>query len=271
MERPHIPTSSPRVSFTIVTPSFNQCAFIGRTAQSILTQAGEFDLRWLVIDGGSSDGTIDLLRSIGDPRLTWISEQDRGQSHALNKGLVKAEETIIGWLNSDDLYAPGALAAVAEAFRSSPQAQWLIGRCEIIDCDDRVMRSAVTRYKDRALGRYRYRKLLRENFVSQPAVFWRRHFGRSVGPVDETLHHAMDYDLWLRMGRACDPLVLDRVLARFRLHPSSKSGRLDRERFAEQYAVANRYFAGDTTSRLIHRIHIEKIVWSYRLMRRLGL
>ena len=181
-----------------------------------------------------------------------------------------AEGDIVAWLNSDDVYEPGALAAVSEAFTQNPDAHWLIGRCRIIDEDDREIRPAVTRYKDRFLRRYRYRALLRENFVSQPAVFWRRRFGREIGPLDESLHWTMDYDLWLRMGARLDPLFLDRVLASFRLHPHSKTGGGNRRQFDEQFQVATRYFRGDRFSRTIHRFNIEKIVWAYRAMRLIG-
>ena len=135
---------------------------------------------------------------------------------------------------------------------------------------NRVIRSSVVRYKERSLRRYRYPALLRENFVSQPAVFWRREFGESVGPLDESLHWTMDYDLWLRMGRRADPLLLDRVLARFRLHAGSKTGQADRRQFDEQYAVARRYLGGDRVSQAVHRFNVEKIVWAYRAMRVMG-
>ena len=252
---------------SIITPSFNQCRFLARTAQSILSQQGRFDLQWIVIDGGSTDGTIDVLRNLNDARLIWISEADNGQAHAINKGLAKADGDVVAWLNSDDLYEPGALAAVADAFERNPQARWLVGRCRIIDEDDHEIRAAVTRYKDRSLRRYRYRALLRENFISQPAVFWRREFGCEIGPLDESLHWTMDYDLWLRMGARFDPLVLDRVLASFRLHAASKSGGVDRRQFDEQYRVACRYFGRDWVSRAIHRFNIEKIIGAYRVLR----
>jgi glycosyltransferase involved in cell wall biosynthesis len=253
--------------FSIVTPSFNQAGFLVRTADSILKQAGDFQLQWIVVDGGSTDGTINLLRSLDDPRVTWISEPDRGQAHAVNKGLARADGDIIGWLNSDDLYAAEALATVAGVFAANPSIQWAVGRCEMVNADDVPIRQAITRYKDRSLRRFSYRALLRQNFISQPAVFWRREFGEHVGPLDESLHWTMDYDLWLRMGRLADPLIVPKVLAKFRLHGQSKSGRVERGQFDEQYRVASRYFAGDRVSRAIHRVNVEKIVWSYRLMR----
>jgi glycosyltransferase involved in cell wall biosynthesis len=258
------------VKISVVTPSFNGLPYLREATRSILSQEGPFELEWVIVDGGSTDGTVAFSKELSDPRVRWSSEPDRGQAHALNKGLAVADGDVIGWLNTDDLYTPGALASVTEAFEGNPAAQWLVGRCEIIGPDGRVIREGVTRYKDRALRRYAYRSLLRENYLSQPAVFWRREFGRSVGPLDESLHYTMDYDLWLRMGRAAEPLVLDRILAQFRLHATSKTGRVNREQFDEQYRVACRYFAGDRVSRLVHRLNVEKIVWAYRAMRLVG-
>jgi glycosyltransferase involved in cell wall biosynthesis len=258
--------------FSIVTPSFNGRRYLDKAGASVLSQQGDFELEWLVIDGGSTDGTAEYLDGLAasDPRVRLVCEPDRGQAHAINKGLALARGDVVAWLNTDDLYAPGALAAVADAFEVHSDAQWLVGRYQIIDADGHPIRPGVVRYKDRRLDRYRYRSLLRENFVSQPAVFWRRAFGESVGALDESLHWTMDYDLWLRMGRRCGPLVLDRVLAQFRLHGQSKSGQVDRRQFDEQYRVARRYFDGDWVSRAVHRFNVEKVVWAYRVMRALG-
>jgi glycosyltransferase involved in cell wall biosynthesis len=258
------------VKISVVTPSFNQRGFLARTAESILSQRGDFELEWIVVDGGSTDGSVELLRGITDPRVLVTSEPDRGQSHAINKGLALAGGDVIAWLNADDLYPPGALAAVAGAFTAHADARWLVGRYEIIDADDRPIRPRVVRYKERRLRRYSYRALLRENFLPQPSVFWRRSFGDEVGPLDETLNWTMDYDLWLRMGRRSDPLIVDQLLARFRVHEKSKSGAFDRRQFDEGYAVASRYFGQDRASRIAHRLNVEKIVWAYRAMRWVG-
>jgi glycosyltransferase involved in cell wall biosynthesis len=259
------------VKFSIVTPSFNGFRYLERTAQSVLSQRGDFDLQWIVVDGGSNDGTQDFLRSLAsDPRVTWTSEPDRGQSHAINKGLSVATGDVLAWLNSDDLYTPGALATAADALRRHESAGWAVGRCDVVDFAEREIRQNVTRYKDRQLRRFSFRRLLRENFISQPAVFWRRDFGERAGLLDESLHYTMDYDLWLRMAKLQAPLILDTLLAHFRLHGASKSGRVQREQFDEQYRVAARYFGNDWRSRAIHKLNVEKIVGAYRIMRALG-
>jgi len=255
---------------SVVTPSFNQRDYLEQTLRSVLSQQGDFDLDHIVVDGKSTDGSVNLLQSINDPRLHWTSQPDTGQSDAINRGLLAATGDIVGWLNSDDLYTPDALATIARAF-ADPNVQWVVGRYQIIDHQGSVIRPSVVRYKNRLLNRYSYRSLLRENFIAQPSVFWRRAFGQQIGPLDQSLHHAMDYDLWLRMGKACDPFILDEVVSQFRFHPKSKSGRLNRERFDEDYLVASRYLNGDELSRWIHRINNEKIVWAYRVMGLMGM
>ena len=252
--------------FSIVTPSFNQARYLGETGRSVLSQTG-VDLEWLVIDGGSTDGTLDYLQSLTDPRIRWISEKDQGQSHAINKGLAMATGDVVAWLNSDDVYADHALSRVAQALAAHPDRLWAFGRCDVIDETGQEIRHKVTAYKDFYLRRYTYRQHLRENFVSQPAVFWRRAASEQL---DESLHYTMDYDLWLRLGGKSPPVFIDQVLAHFRFHGGSKSGAVNRAQFDEEYAVAMRYFNGDVTSALVHRFNVEKIVWAYRLMRLLG-
>ncbi len=255
---------------TILTPSFNQASFLRPAIASVLEQQGNFELTLIVIDGGSTDGTVDLLRSIPDPRLKWTSSPDRGQADAVNKGMESATGDIIGWLNSDDLYTLGTLAEVTMAFTQNPQANWLIGQADIINADGNEIRSSVTRYKNRGLSKYSFRNLLRENFISQPSVFWRREIGERVGRLDISLHHAMDYDLWLRLAKTGDPIVLNRVLSHFRIHSTSKTGTQTRQRFDEDYKVAARHAGADRFSLLLHRLNVEKIVWAYRLMGLLG-
>jgi glycosyltransferase involved in cell wall biosynthesis len=257
-------------SISIITPSLNGGAYLQHSLSSILSQKGDFDLQCLVIDGGSTDATLPLLQSIKDARLEWISQPDRGQTNAINKGLAMAKGDIVAWLNTDDLYAPGALATVAKAFEQSPSAQWLAGGCNIINREGNIFRQNVTEFKNRRLRSFSFKSLLRMNFISQPAVFWRRSFGSSIGELDESLYWTMDYDLWLRMAQRCPPLIIDQTFASFRVHDSSKSRGGYRQQFAEGYGVACRYAASDPLSRWLHRLNVEKIVWGYRALRAFG-
>ncbi|MCF8205898.1 MAG: glycosyltransferase [Methylotenera sp.] len=229
-----------RVKFYIITPSYNQAQFIERTIDSILGQQGDFDLVYRVIDGGSNDGTVDILRRYGD-RLQWVSEPDRGQVDAINKGLRAAEGDIVAWVNSDDVLMPGALAAVAEAFRAHPQSQWLHGRCEIIDADDQPIRGWISSYKHQRALKHSFQALLQENYVSQMTTFWRRGVHERVGYLDEELKLAFDYEFWLRLAKLGPPLYLEQTLACFRWYETSKSGANYRRQFDEDYRVAARH------------------------------
>lgn len=157
---------------SIVTPSFNQAPFIERTIRSVLDQSHR-DIEHIVIDGGSTDGTLEILQRCGKA-VSWVSEKDRGQAHAINKGLRRCTGEVVAWLNSDDTYTPGALERVARHFTEHPDCRWVYGRCRIVDEHDREIRTLITRYKNLLLARYGFPKLLAENFISQPAVFWRR-------------------------------------------------------------------------------------------------
>lgn len=225
---------------SVVIPSLNHARFLSLALTSALEQTGPFDLEVLVIDGGSTDGTVELLRSYGD-RIRWVSEPDGGQSDALNKGFRLATGDVLGWLNSDDLYQPGALAAVAGAFQQFPQVEWVHGQTEVIDAAGRVRRRWVTAYKRWYCRRYSYRRLLTDNFVQPNSVFWRRELTERVGVADPDLHLSMDYDLWLRFARSSPPLYLDVPIACFRWYPTSKSGAHYPQQFREVRSIARWY------------------------------
>ena len=254
------------LKISIITPSYNQAAFIGRTIQSVQGQRGPFELEHIVVDGGSSDGTLDILRSHGQA-IRWISEKDEGQADALNKGLAMAGGDIIGWLNSDDLYEADALAAVAEVFEAQPATQWVYGKVRIVDDHDREIRRWITHYKNRMMRRYSYASLLAENWISQMGVFWRRQAGLEVGPFRKDLHYCMDYNYWLRLGARWEGRFIDRYLAAFRWYPSSKSGAGFARQFREELEVAKQAAAGKYPLAIFkHRLNYIKIVAAYGLM-----
>jgi len=246
---------------TVVTPSFNQGDFINVTLQSVLSQNYP-NLEYIVLDGGSTDGTLDVLRRY-DGKLVWRSEKDRGQSDALNKGMRMATGEVVCFLNSDDLFEPGALLRVGQYFADHPQDSWLTGRCRTIDSKGVEIRKPITMYKNFWLCFRSYSVLLVLNYISQPATFWRRKVLDEAGLFDESLHYAMEYDFWLRVGKKFKLNTVNDYLASFRVHPASKAGASASAQFDAELEIAKRY----TTSPFLlgaHRLHRYLVVATYR-------
>ncbi len=254
---------------SIVTPTYNQAPFIERTIRSVLEQEGDFELEYLVVDGGSTDGTVDILKSHAG-RLEYISERDNGPTDAIAKGFRAAGGDIVAWINSDDTYCEGAFQRAVEAFEAAPDAQWLAGSCRIIDPEDREMRGWITRYKNWWLRRYSLRALLVLNFISQPATFFRRGLIEEIGVPDDECSLAFDYAYWLRIAPKHRPLIVDEDLACFRWYPDSLSGANARRQFQEECAAARKYNPGYALTNGLHRLHAWGIVAAYRVMRLFG-
>ena len=229
--------NSPKIS--IITPSFNQGKFIERTIKSVVEQ-GYPSLEYIVVDGGSTDDTLDILRKYGR-QLQWISEKDEGQADAINKGLRMATGDIVAFLNSDDTYEENTLRNVATFFTVNPSIMWLTGRCRIIDEYDREVRRGITWYKNLFLHRYSFNALLVTNFISQPATFLRSEVLEEFGLFDKNQHLAMDYDYWLKIGEKYDPLILDEYLAMFRVYRSSKTSSTFYKTFRQALDISREY------------------------------
>ena len=205
---------------SIVTPSYNQAQFLGETLKSVADQDYP-RVEHIVIDGGSSDGSVDLIRAHAGHLRHWVSEPDRGQSHAINKGFALATGEVLTWLNSDDTFLPGALATVAGVFAARPDIDFVYGDFVYTDADGRPLRR---RHLFKTMS---YETLLYHDYLGQPAVFFRRSLLDKVGVVDEQLHYCMDWDLFLRMWRVCRPLHVPAVLATYRLDQTAKSNAED--------------------------------------------
>ena len=252
---------------SVITPSLNQSGFIGQTIVSVLDQKVDCPVEYIIMDGESTDGTIDIVKKYED-RLSWFSSKDHGQSDALNKGISKASGEIIGWLNSDDIYLSGTLQKVADHFRADPSCQWLIGKCSIIDENGKEVRKALTAYKNLFLTRFSFTALLLENFISQPSVFFRKEAFFSLGALHNLRPLAMDYDLWLRFAKHYKPLIINDYLACFRVHHNAKSSLNPASQFREQVDIHKSY---DKRKMLLflHRMNSYKNVAGYWVMKRL--
>lgn len=253
------------MKFSIVIPSYEQAEFIERTLKSILEQKGNFEIECLVMDGGSKDGTVDILKKYED-QIIWVSEPDKGQSDAINKGFKRATGDIIAYLNSDDTYEPGAFAKVADFFEKHPDTIWAYGKAHIIDINDKRIRKWITWYKNFLLRKYSYNKLLAENFISQPATFLRRQVLDEIGYIDVTHHLVMDYEYWLRIGAKYPAGVINDYLANFRWYEDSKSGQTFKKQFRQELNVAKVYAEDKKWPILLHKFNYYKIVGIYSVL-----
>ena len=253
------------MKISIITPSLNQDRFIERTISSVLNQKGDFDVEYIIVDGKSTDNTLDIIRKY-EKSLTWISEKDRGQSDAINKGLAMASGELLAWLNSDDTYDPGAFAEVAERYREQP-FKWCIGNCRNIDEHDREIRECITKYKMFDCRHFSYRRLLSRNFISQPTVFFTVQVYRETGPLNLNCHLAMDYEYWLRIGKKYSPLYVDKFLADFRWHNNSKCSQNYKKAAYEAYLLAKKHATPkDRYPVLRHYIHYIMLNLLYKLL-----
>ena len=249
---------------SIITPSYNHAHFIEKTINSVLSQSYS-DIEYIVMDGNSTDSTREILKSYED-RLTWFSEDDAGQSDAINKGIRLATGEVVCFLNSDDTFEPEAISQVVAYFHSNKNCKWLYGKCRIIDLDDNEIRKPITFYKNLLSKNYSYRKLLMENFISQPATFWKKELHSELGYFDQDEHYVMDYEFWCRIGSKYDAGFVNSYLANFRMYDESKSGSLKNPQFDDELRVAKKYASDKFFIVLVHSINRYKIVFIYQGM-----
>ena len=251
-------------SITVVTPCLDSAGTIGETLASVASQLAPGD-EHLVVDGGSSDGTIEILEA--HPHVRYVSEPDRGLADAMNKGIRLARGELVGWLNADDVLLPGALEAVRAAARERPDAGWITAPCLIIDEDGREIRRAITAYKRALLRLHSHRWLLVQNYIASPATYVRKPLYERVGPFDERYRYSMDYDMWLRLAAAAEPVVLDQPLAAFRMAGESLSMTGFEAQFAEHARNAREHGAGHPVAVAANRVISALIVFVYRVLR----
>jgi len=248
------------VRISIVTPSLNCANHIEQSILSVRNQETSADIQYVVMDGGSTDGTLDILRKYED-RLTWVSEPDEYHSHALNKAFALCDGDVVAWINADDYYEPGAFEVVRQTFEVNPDASWVAGYYRMVDADGREIRKLQARYKHWLMRHYSYSLLVAENVFAQPSTFYRRGALEKCLPLDYISPNrpAFDYKLWLDLGKVGAPAVVPEVLSNFRYLSDSVTGAQTGKLFKGELNYARREFRTHPFAVVLHHLNWMKI------------
>jgi len=218
----------PRLKLTLVVCSYNQAAYLRRTLESLIHQRnlapGELEI--LVMDGGSTDGSVRIIEELAPHFAYWVTERDHGQTDALIKGFAKSVGDIQGWLCSDDVLEPDTVREVLDFFAAHPESRFVYGDAYLIDERDRIVRRKREIPFNWFIWKYDY------NYIPQPSAFWRRDLYRQVGGLDPSFDVAMDGDLFARFAVHSQPRHVARFWSRFRLQPDQKTQRRHNEHIA---------------------------------------
>lgn len=220
------------LKISVITVTLNSAQFLAECLASVACQ-GDSLHEHVIVDGGSTDTTLEIIKShaAADARVRWISEPDRGISDAMNKGVALATGDIISHLNSDDYYSnPQVLYSVLTCFASNPTFEWLTAGLTFVSSEGKFIRDIKVR-------RYSFSRLVRGNILLHPSTFIKRDLFNAVGGFDLSLSYCMDYDLFLRLGSVCPPLVLDEHLSCFRVHADGRSVSHSEQAYAEEFRV----------------------------------
>jgi glycosyltransferase involved in cell wall biosynthesis len=257
------PPALPLVS--IITPSFNQAGYLEAAIQSVLSQDYP-RIEYIIVDGGSTDGSRAIIEKYAGRLAWWVSEKDQGQTDAINKGFARARGDVLAWLNSDDAYEPGAVGRAAKYLYEHPDVGMVYADCNYIDARGRVIGRFPAAQTDYAR--------LRRGFVHIPqqTMFFRSSLWKQVGPLDPSFYFAMDYDLWTRIAaRSKIQYLPGETWASFRIHGSGKTILADDRCWPEMLRVHYRD-GGSFFAPIVGKYYLRRLLapfWNWRRRRRL--
>ncbi len=254
---------------SIITPNYNGASYLEQTIRSVLAQKKDVDLEYIVVDGMSSDASLDIVEQFQSEIDHIIIEKDTGPANAINKGFKVATGDVIAWLNSDDCYYPGALARVCDSFNGAESAAMSFGGCSIVDSTGHEIRSGISSFKELFFplsSRFTYQCI---NYLSQPSLFFRGAAVREAGLLREDMVAAWDYEYILRLWHAGSASwVKGDPLAAFRWHEASISGQNFKVQFEEEYLAAKEDAGSYSLQTLVHFLVRYGIVAAYSGMAR---
>jgi glycosyltransferase involved in cell wall biosynthesis len=240
---------------SIITPSFNQSRFLQETIESVLTQDYP-NVEYIIVDGGSTDGSLEIIKQYSSKLAWWVSEPDRGQTDAINKGFAHASGDILAWLNSDDTYQPSAITQAVETLQAHPEVSMVYGDANFINEQSEIIGRFPSRQTD-------LRRLL-QGFVHIPqqTMFFPAHYWPYVGPLDLQIKFAMDYDLWVRLAKLAPLLYVPRLWANFRLHGQGKTTYMDDRCYPDMIRISQRE-TGQKATRLVLRWYLRRLIYAW--------
>ena len=245
---------------SIITPSYNQVKYLEDTIQSVIRQDYP-NLEYIIVDGGSTDGSREVIKRYQDKLAWWVSEPDQGQADAINKGFRKAQGEIIAWLNSDDLYLPGAISSAVGLFQDNPTAGVIYGDAVSADADGRLL-------NELRLRSWGTRDFLQFNIICQPAVFMKRSIVEKIGLLDPSYHFFLDHQLWIRLSRETEFLHNPEIWAVSRYHQDAKNVTMASESGAEVIRIMDWAEKEPDLAAIIGKNHHQVWAGAYQMIAR---
>ena len=255
------------MKISIITPTLNSINFLPKCMDSILNKQNYQNFEWILVDGGSIDGTLEFIKKNNDNRIKLFHENSGHSTKAYNYGISKATGEIIGTLGSDDVFKPKIFQKIIYYFENK-SVFWIVGRNEIINQNNQIVRSIITNFKNKKLRKYCYKSLTINNFFSMQSIFWRKEFmPEKVGYFNEkNFIDSSDYEMWLKMAKVEKPLIVEDIFSYFRVHKTNITSKGSFDQMKQMAEISMKYGKFNMLERLFIRLKSYVIIITYRFL-----